>query len=158
MTERQGYGAGPGWGLVAGLGLIAAVVGWTDVTMVFIPWGYGSPEWEFGSISAAVDGLPLGTLGFGLFAAGAIEMGWRIPARIATVFAWLVAAAVIGALVIFALDVPLALRAMNPAQKPALIRAIIKTGLFCLSYIVFYVGFGIAIHRRQGAIRKGSNA
>lgn len=159
MSERLSDGPGRhAWVMIAGLGLVAAVIGWTDFTLVFVPWSFGSPEWEFGTISAAVDGMPLGTLGLSLFTAAGIGAGWRVAPRIGAILALVVALVVGACMVTFALDVPLAIRAMPAAQRPALDRAVIKTGLFCVSYLAYYLWFGVHTLRRLGATRKGSTA
>jgi hypothetical protein len=56
-----------GWYLLGWIGLAFALVGGFDLALIWIPLGFGNPEWEFGTVSATLDGLPVTTLGLGCF-------------------------------------------------------------------------------------------
>ena len=142
-----------GWAAVAGLGVIAALVGLTDFGLVWVPPDFGNAEWEFGTISAAVDGLPLATVGLGLLGAASVFRGWRGVSLVIGVLGLILCISLIGAVVVYSLDVPLALRAVAPEVKGALSRAIGKTMVHSPGYIVFYAWFGVYLLRRARAPR-----
>ena len=71
--------------LVAGIFII--IVGWVDIFVGWFPLGFGSPEWEFGAVSATVDGLPLSTLGLVATLLGTSAPGSRWGLRVASVWA-----------------------------------------------------------------------
>jgi len=50
------------------------------LALLWYPLQFGSADWEFGTISAYLNGMPLGTLGLALLAAGAIGADGDEPA------------------------------------------------------------------------------
>ena len=52
------------WRLLYWIGFAFVVMGGTDITLAWYPAPFGNPEWEFGAISATLNGLALPTLGF----------------------------------------------------------------------------------------------
>ena len=123
--------------LVAGVFVI--ILGWVDILVGWFPLGFGSPEWEFGAVSATVDGLPLSTLGLVATLLGASASGVRWGLWTAAVWAAWVLAVLIWAAVLYALTVPVALGALGPGglQGP-LGRAVIKTSTLIAVYMCFY--------------------
>jgi hypothetical protein len=126
------------WVVVAGTGLAVALVGWFDLALLWYPLRFGDPEWEFGTISAHFDGMPLGTVGLALLVAGAIGRGWRRTSRLLAVVCLLVVVGLLAISVIYLLDVPLALRATAPQIKPVMKKAMLKAGVFSATYTVLY--------------------
>ncbi len=123
--------------LVSGIFII--VVGWVDILVGWFPLGFGSPEWEFGVVSATVDGLPLSTLGLVATLLGASASGSRWGLWTAAVWAAWVLVVLTVAAVFYALTVPVALGTLGPAglQGP-LGRAVIKTSTLLAVYMCFY--------------------
>ena len=123
--------------LVAGIFVI--IVGWVDILVGWFPLGFGSPEWEFGVVSATVDGLPLSTLGVVMTLLGASAFGSRWGLWTASVWAAWVLVVLMVAGVLYALTVPVALGQLGPAglQDP-LGRAVIKTSTLLAVYTCFY--------------------
>ena len=126
------------WIVVAWTGLAIAVVGWFDLALLWYPLRFGDPEWEFGTISAHLDGMPLGTVGLAMLVAGAIGRGWRRGARILAVLCLLVVVGLLAISVIYLLDVPLALPATAPQVRPVIMKAMLKAGVFSATYTVLY--------------------
>ena len=123
--------------LVAGIFII--IVGWVDILVGWFPLGFGSPEWEFGAVSATVDGLPLSTLGVVMTLLGASATGSRWGLWTASIWvAWVLVVLVVAA-VLYALTVPVALGQLGPEglQGP-LGRAVIKTSTLLAVYMCFY--------------------
>jgi hypothetical protein len=126
------------WTIVAVTGLAIAVVGWFDLALLWYPLRFGDPEWEFGTISAHLNGMPLGTVGLALLVAGAIGRGWRRTTRLLAIVCLLVVIGLLAISVVYLLDVPLALRAAAPQVKPILVKAMLKAGVFGATYTVLY--------------------
>jgi len=123
--------------LIAGIFII--VVGWVDILVGWFPLGFGSPEWEFGAVSATVDGLPLSTLGVVMTLLGASATGSRWGLWTASIWvAWVLVVLVVAA-VLYALTVPVALGQLGPAGLQApLGRAVVKTSTLMAVYMCFY--------------------
>lgn len=126
------------WTVIAYSGFVIAVVGWFDLALLWYPLLFGNREWEFGTISAHLNGMPLSTVGLSLFVAGAIGRGWRRVNRILSVFCMLVVVGLLVISIMYLLDVPLALRAAPIQVKQALKKAILKAGVFAVVYTVWY--------------------
>lgn len=56
------------WGPLAGLAVVFALVSLFDIGLTFVPLGFGSAEWEFGTATAVLNNLPLAVVGIGLLA------------------------------------------------------------------------------------------
>jgi hypothetical protein len=74
--------ASDAWLLAAVAGVVFLVVGGMDTLLTFVPSNFGSTEWEFGSVTAALNGLPLPVLGAALLAAAGVVRGWRLLVRV----------------------------------------------------------------------------
>ena len=123
--------------LVAGIFII--IVGWVDILVGWFPLGFGSPEWEFGAVSATVDGLPLSTLGVVMTLLGASASRSRWGLWTASVWAAWVLVVLVVAAVLYALTVPVALGQLGPAGLQApLGRAVVKTSTLLAVYLCFY--------------------
>lgn len=140
------------WPLLVTAGIVLAVAGWADVALFWYPPRFGEADWEFGIISQTYDALPLGTLGLTLLAGGLLIRGGQVWMVRAVGVAFLVLAVLsLGCVVIYALDLPQAWRALaNPQIAPGLKRAIAKTALFLVSYTAAYTVMGLFLWRRRG--------
>lgn len=131
----------PGWHFVWWIGVLFLVVGLTDIVLVFIPSNFGSPEWEFGSSVALLNGLSVPTLGLLLMIAGATSSGWpgfRWPGVIILALG-LVAIVLMGLL--FVTTIPIALRStQDPAVALGLKKATGKTLVQLVVYVSAYLG------------------
>ena len=136
------------WTLLAGLGLGLAVVGWTDLALLWYPLKFGSPEWEFATIGGHFDAMPLATLSTVLLAAGVLTNGWRKSARVLAVFCVLVGLVHVGVYAIYLLDVPIALGGVPPQLQPAIQKAIAKTTVFAVTYTMLYGWLGTYLWRK----------
>lgn len=136
------------WRVLAWIGAALAVVGWLDWALIWFPLDFGNPQWEFGNISASIDALPLGTLGLGLIAASVVARGGRWTPRVLGVLFALGSLLLLGLLVIYLLDVPLALRSVQPQMRSVLRLAMMKTVVSALVYAVLYGGLAFLTLRR----------
>ena len=134
--------------LLIWVGACLALAGWMDVLLLWIPTHFGRPEWEFGTVSAMFDALPLGTLGVALLIAAGVARGWRRVVLVSGVAALVLAFVLVAALVLFALDVPLAWKGVAESYRPTLKKAMFKTGVLAAIYITMYSVVGWLALRR----------
>ncbi len=144
------------WAMLMVLGLALTVVGFTDVGLLFFPGRWASVDWEFGTVSAAFEGLPLGTIGLGLMCAAAAARGRRMAMGVLAVIQLVLSLVLILMLLVFLLDVPVVVRAVDPAMRPTVMKSLVKTGAMALVYVVLYLTFGIWVVRRMRATPKGA--
>jgi hypothetical protein len=137
-----------GWWVVAVAGLVLGAIGWLDVLLLWIPPHFGRGEWEFGTVSATFDALPLATVGLALALAGAVALGWSLRIQVAGWFAAVVSVLLLAALVLFLLDVPLAWKGVGAVNRPPLMRAMGKTFVLAIGYIAMYAVTGWWVLRR----------
>lgn len=131
-----------------GLGITLTLIGLTDLGMLYFPPHWASLDWEFGTIGATIEGLPLLTVGLGLLAMSSVALGRTRWMRLWSILMLLLALFVIAILIVFVLDVPVALRAVQPTGREALQKSIVKTGLMGSLYVVWYAALGIWTWRR----------
>lgn len=147
--------ASTAWRWVGLFSVVLTAAGILDWVLTWTPLRFGSPEWEFGTIVSSIAGLPLITMGFAGLLGSAMARGIRWQIQTVAAGMTLFGVAVVGALVIFALDVPVALRVVEGPARLGIVKAIIKTGalgvLFALAY--FVAAAGAVRHARRSASR-----
>ena len=136
------------WAMVFLVGASLVAIGATDVAMLFYPARFASLDWEFGTISAFVDGLPVMTIGFSAMIVASAARGWRRWRGVLAALALLMAIATLVMLMIFVLDAPAAFRAINPAMRQSLTKAVVKTGFMGFVYVCLYAALGVWTWRR----------
>ena len=128
------------WSFLGLTGAVFFLIGSADQLLAFVPLTFGSPEWEFGTISKYLDSMPLAALGLTLFMASGMAMGSRWRIRTGSVLLVLIALLVLAMLVVYATDVPLALRAVSePVVRLGLKKAIVKAAGQGIGYPVVFV-------------------
>lgn len=142
---------GGAWGLLVPVGLVFMLVGAADLALVWYPLGFGSAEWEFGSVTSMLNGLPVLVMGLVFLAMGAVAAGRRWAGRgIATVLLLLAVVVVLMA-ALYATTVPIALKAApNPTVALGLKKAIAKTTVQAAVYPVMLIWLAISTWRRAG--------
>jgi len=141
------------WRWIGWFSLVLALAGIGDWVLAWIPLRFGSPEWEFGTVASTFAGLPLITMGFAGLLGSAVARGirWQIIAVAGVVLAfalWILAASVI-----FLLDIPVALRAVQGVARMGLMKAIAKTGLLATLFSIAYLVAGIGALRYARRVR-----
>lgn len=143
-----------GWRVLGLFGLLLAVVGLVDVLLYLYPPAFDSPEWEFGTVTAMLSGLPLPSIGFGALGAWALVQGGRVSRIALGVVFFAMVALIAGAYLLFLLNVPLALSASDGPQGPAITRAIVRTTVmgagFGAAYLIGGVVMVRTLSRREG--------
>ncbi len=140
------------WSVVGSVGLALFVVGVVDVLLAWIPLHVGSPEWEFGTISATLNNMPVPAMGFALVLAGAAARDRRAQLLGAAVWSIAVTLFLAGCAVFYVLDVPLALRSVQePVARSGLQAGIIKAAAALVAYGLFHIWSAVfAIRRLRG--------
>jgi hypothetical protein len=138
-----------GWTVLSGIGLVFFLVGALDIVLAWYPLGFGSPAWEFGTVTLSLNGLPTPALGLAMGLASGVALGRRWQVRItAVVFVGLAVAVVVGA-VVWVTNVPLALESTeDPLGRLGVQRVVIKAAVQILLYPVAFVWLGVAGWRR----------
>jgi hypothetical protein len=134
----------PAWSAVLVVGLALLATGSTDILLAWVPPRFGNPEWEFGTISATLNNMPVPSMGLALVLAYAAAAGKR--GLLAAVAAWSIVVTLCLAVsaVFYALDVPLALRAVTePVPRNALRAGIIKAVVSLIAYAGVHVAFAV---------------
>lgn len=137
------------WRLLSGTGLALAVVAVGDLALGVFPLRLGDVQWEFGTVSRLFDSLPLMTMAATMFMVGSALLGRRLSVRLAGGVAIVVGLFLAGALLIYGLTLPLALKAVtDPLALGGLKRAMVKTVLQGVVYPLAFIGMGLAALRR----------
>ena len=133
-----------------------ALVGWTDWLLLWFPFRLGVPEWEFGTISGAFDAMALGTIGFLVLATVVARGGTRTLGRVLALTALGVSLLCLVLWVLYLLNVPLAVNAVQPELKGVLEKSVIKTSLLALFYAGGYGALGVYGLRLLNVKTKGA--
>ena len=133
----------PTWGVVGWLGVVLTVVALGDFALAFIPPHFGSPEWEFGTVASVFSGLPLLTMGLAALWLSVNQRGARWQTLAVAVLLVLLGVVLIGLLVLFLLDVPMALRASEGPVRLGVLKATAKTVLLGMVFALTYVASGV---------------
>ncbi|MBI1722498.1 MAG: hypothetical protein HYR48_01155 [Gemmatimonadetes bacterium] len=140
------------WRLLGYLGFVFALVGGLDVALIWYPLNFGSPEWEFGTVTASLDGLPLPVMGMALVLASAVARGVRWPARIVAILLAALATLILAGGILYLTDVPIALLALReqPVARQGVMKALVKTSLQLTAYpaVMFWIAAKAWAHTR----------
>ena len=140
------------WRWVGWFGLLLTVQASGDLALTFYPLQLGSREWEFGTIAAALSGLPLWAVGIAAMLASALALRKRPLVLALGLLLALSALVLAGLLVVFLLDVPLALAASQGVAALGVKKAIARTILLGTG---FALGSGLGATGAFRALREG---
>jgi hypothetical protein len=133
-----------GWKLLWVLGWLFTVVGLLNTVLLWVPFRFGSPEYEFGSVAASLDGLPVTMMGLTLALAGSRARGLPGASLLATVLLWVVAVLVIAGGVLYWLNVPLALQQVTePVIRTGIKKSMAKVTVQALVYPAAMIALAI---------------
>src|SRR5713101_1853501 len=105
-----------GWYLLGWAGWVFLLAGLADIALAWIPFNLGNAQWEFGTITSSLQSLPLPFLGAALILAAGVARSRVWWARIGVLVLVLLALWVIFCGVVYALNVPLALRSVKQPE------------------------------------------
>src|SRR5947209_3674624 len=117
------------WMWIGWFGFLIAVVGLTDLTLAFLPPNFGVAEWEFGTVASTVASLGGVTIGLAALLGSGLARGKRGLVLGVSTLLIVLAAFFALMLVIFALDIPVALAAVQGDIQLGIKKAIGKTML-----------------------------
>jgi hypothetical protein len=138
-----------GW--IGGVLLAAAGV---DYAAALYPPALGSMEWEFGTVSELVAGLPLGAVGLAaLWMSGGLRGSkqWLMAVGVVLLLASLFTAAIT---VLFVTNVPAALAATMDNARLGIIKLVVKTTLSGSLFGLAFAAAGIMAVRQARGIEK----
>lgn len=136
------------WRAFLWTGLAFVLVGGMDLALVWYPARFGLPEFEFASATATLNSMPVLTMGMALAVAGARGGGIAWVSWAMVLAAGLVLLFVMAVSVLFALTVPLALRAeVAPEVLTGLKKQAVKGTVQVVVYVAIYVLLGRLAYR-----------
>ena len=137
------------WDVLGWFGLVATLVGAFDLALAWYPLQGGNPAWEFGIINLTIWTLPLPTTGLMLLlAAGlALERTWQV--RLAMGVLFVLAVLVLGALVLYALAIPVALQGAPDPVQLNVKKSILKTVVLGITFATLYIVVATAALRQR---------
>jgi hypothetical protein len=136
------------WLYLAVTGAAFFLVGSANQLLAIFPLGIGNPEWEFGTAAAYFDAMPLPALGMALFTAAGVALGERWMVKASAIVMVPMSVLVLALLVLFALDVPIALGSVTePAIFYGLQKAIWKGVIQGVAYPVLLLLFAFKAWR-----------
>jgi len=141
-----------GFQLLGVVGAGFALVGGIDLLVAWVPQAFGQPEWEFGTITQTLDGIPVCAIGLAMLLTGALaEDNRRLARTVAGIF-MLIALAIVAMAVLYVTVLPLALRAVpDPTIRQGLMKAMVKTITQAVVYPTVFTWVGIKAWRSTAA-------
>ena len=141
------------WRWLGWFSLVLALAGLGDWLLAWFPMRFGSPEWEFGTVVSTLAGLPLITMGFAGLLASAVarDIRWQVVAVAIAVL--LFGTWVLAAFVVFLLDVPIAMRAVQGVARVGIMKAIAKTTMLAVLFSAVYFVAAISALRYARRMR-----
>lgn len=129
------------WGVLGFVGAAFIIMGGTDIALAWYPSAFGNPEWEFGAISATLNGVALPTLGLYLLLAYGLAANRAAAKLAAGILAAALLVSLIGLAFVYLTVVPLALRsvAANALVSSGMKKAIVKAIVLLLAYGSLFV-------------------
>ncbi len=132
------------WKWIGWLGFVLAVVGLWDFALTWYPLNFGSPEWEFATVTASYSGLPLPTMGLMALAASAIARRVRWQVILLSLVLLLLGVGLLLGFLLFLTTVPMALRAVEGIALIGIRKAVAKTTMLAVMFGGAYLVAGIA--------------
>ena len=137
-----------GWTVLGRLGVVLAIIGLADFALVFYPGRFGEPTWEFAAVDAAFSSLPVFTIGLALMAGAGLARGFVRRTRAVAVLCVLLAVVIVGLMLLYATNIPLAIRMSPPEVLPGIYKSIIRTVLMGVVFGAGFVTAGVTAWRR----------
>lgn len=138
VAEAKGQPTRP-VGVLGWAGLTFLIVGGADLLLTFLPLQLGNREWEFGSYTSAMNGLPVPVLGLALMVWSAVTGRRRGLAGLAVVVSVVLLAGIVVGAVLWATGIPLALQSVPQQVADGLKKALIKSTVQSVAYPLLLV-------------------
>ncbi|MEP6482606.1 MAG: hypothetical protein ABJA94_11445 [Rhodoglobus sp.] len=148
-----------GWTLMGLLGFVFLISGTIDLGLLLWPLQFGNAEWEFGTAGSVFNALPVPMLGVVLLLGSAVARGSRTAVKVWSAACLLVAILLLGFLIVYALDVPLAFRAVQePLARFGLKRSVAKTLAQAVLYPTAFLALAFKGWRHGAVVRRRTTA
>lgn len=137
-----------GWGLVLVCLVNQALLWWSPQ--------FGTPQWEFATVSQTFDRMPLLVLSFLLVAVGTLLSGSVVASRAVAGLLGTLSLLVVGLAGLYCLAAAVAwsgARGAPPEALSLLVRAVVKTALVAVVYAMVLAGLAATLWRRTRARR-----
>lgn len=140
MSDRQSNSLGPVTenqlaALAGGIGILFVLVAGVDVLLTWLPTNFGNREWEFGTVSASFNGLLSVVFGLALVQAWLSRAEHAWPLRVMGFVQIVLALLVVGAALMYARNVSIAMNAASAGGAGVgIMKAIIKTSFQSVTY------------------------
>ena len=142
------------WRVIGWLGAAFFAMSMIDVVLGWYPVRFGSPEWEFGTISATVSALAIPALGLYLVLCSAIARERANIAKAAGIVMIMLAVFLLGLAFFYLTTLPLALRAVRTNDMASLNmkKAVLKWLILFVGYESLFVFGALKGIRRRPAL------
>ena len=140
------------WSVLGWTSLAFLVVGGLDFALTWYPPDFGNREWEFGTVTASLNGLPILLIGIALLLAASMQMRRRWWTLLAALAALVMLVWVAVGSVLWATNVPLALQSVPPELAIGIRKALVKT---IVQSMVYPLVLAFLLVRAAGALRSG---
>lgn len=145
-SKSNGPAASPGrrnraaWSALGWFGLMLIMVGLTDILLTWLPLGFGTPEWEFGTVAASYASIPLFAMGLAALLASALGSGRRWVVLSTAALLIVSSLLMAGSTSLFLLNVPIALN-LAPAEvmlgiKKTIAKTLVLGTLFPVTFLI----------------------
>ncbi len=148
------YGQLIAWRFLGWLGVAYLVMSLIDLGLGWYPLGFGSSEWEFGTVSATLNGLAIPTLSLYLILCSAIVRERINVVRAVSIAMICIAVFMAILFLLYLTAVPLALRSVtaNPIIHQGMKKAIVKASALFVGYEILLITAPIKSLRRRNSI------
>jgi hypothetical protein len=139
------------WRILGWIGLAYLLMSVIDLALGWYPINFGTPEWEFGTISATFAGLAIPTLSLYLILCSAVARERANVVKTVSIVMIVLAVFLAILFILYLTAVPLALRAVvaNPVIHLGMKKAILKSLTLFLGYEALYIFAGTMGLRRR---------
>ena len=132
------------WSLLGYIGIAFILIGALDIGLAWFPFVLGSAEWEFGTIGATLNGMPLPGLGLMLVLASGVALGRQLRIRVVAVVCVVLVLALLGLGFLYVTVIPVALgEVTNPVVRAGLMKSIVKALALLVIYPVLFGWVGV---------------
>jgi hypothetical protein len=142
------------WRVLGWLGAAFFAMSAIDLLLGWYPVRFGSPEWEFGTISATVASLSIPTLSLYLVLCSAIARERTNIVKVVGIVMIVMAVILLGLAFFYLTTLPLALRAVRTNDMASLNmkKAVLKWLILFVGYEALFVAGGLKGIRRRSAL------
>lgn len=129
---------GQSWAILGWLGIVFLVVGGSDFALTWYPASFGNHEWEFGTVTASFNGLPIVVMGVALVLAAALQTGRRWLLALGTIVAVVMCLWILMGAALWATNVPLALKSVPEGVVLGMKKSLSKTLVQSATYPIAF--------------------